>query len=84
MLNIIFELGRELTLAPAPAWPNPPVFNPALLRQLCGPAGAGASSVGAGPLLDLGVAPGLPFAPLQPAYAAAAGFCGFARGAWGV
>ena len=65
----------------AAAAPKPPAFDPALLRQLCGPAGVG---VNAGPPLAPGLAPGLPLGPLQPAYAGAASFGGFARGAWGL
>jgi hypothetical protein len=65
----------------ATAAPNPPVFDPALLRQLCGPSGVGA---GAGQFLSPGLAAGLAFAPLQPPFAAGAGFGGFARGPWGV
>ncbi len=67
--------------APAAAASNPPVFDPALLHRLrvWGPAGVG--GVGAGFFFPAGVAAGLPFAPLQPAYAA--GFGGLSCGAWG-
>ena len=80
------NLASSLTATPAPAGSNFPAFNLALLRQLCGPAGVGlgVGGIGAGPLLAQGVAAGLPFAPLQPAYGGAAGLGGFARGAWGM
>jgi hypothetical protein len=65
--------------APAAAVSNPPVFDPTLLRQLCGPAGVG--GVGAGPLFPAGAAAGLPLTSLQLAYAAGLG--GLSCGAWG-
>ena len=77
------NLASSLTAAPSPTGSSFPAFNPALLCQLCGPAGVGVVGVGAGPLLAQGVAAGLPFAP-QPAYGGAAGLGGFARGAWGM
>ncbi len=59
----------------------PPVFDPALLRQLCGSAGFGVNS---GPLLAPGLSPGLGLAPVQRAYGGGAGFGGLACGAWGL
>jgi hypothetical protein len=70
--------------APAVAVSNPPFFDPALLRQLCSPAGVGVGGVCTGPLLTTGVAAGLPFAPLHPAYVGAAGLGSVHRGSWGM